>query len=357
MDDVFEKSLLDPLTVMEYIQEVAPLPYNSQKFIYDKYIIEYLEKKGYKLDIYHIYFNNNIIPLYKPYKTHFCANNTEDHIYDIAFRDLIDEYGNIMGVLWYAITNWLGTIENDDAAIRGIRLRKKNILIGNENALSKGFFTQERFNGWFIGEVFVFANLIPNARRDFFEQEDPQYPYFEKALKKYTIDELSKIPGKFSRARNTAKNIVKTIQELEDLKEEIDKGITSFSRKQEIIKTLEVKQENLQKNVAEATKINIIEINKSDGRKDHTVPHVGEDVIAQAKETISNLARLKEEISTNTKTISTTLNTSYSREEKKMFENIIRVLENQCGKCFSLASLKQLIVDELNKKRAGGKKK
>ena len=303
------------------------------------------------------YFNNNIIPLYKPYKTHFRANNAEDHIFDIAFRDLIDENGNILGVLWYGVTNWLGTIENEDATIRGIRLRKKNILIGNENSLSKLFFTQERFNGWFIGEVFVFANLIPNARRDFFEQEDPQYPYFEKALKKHTIEELSKIPGKFSRARNTAKNIVKTIQELEDIKEEVDKGITSFARKQEIIKTLEDKEKHLQKNITEAVKINRAEISKGDGTKNHEVPQVGETVIAQAKETISALTRLKEEISTNTKTISTTLNASYSREEKKMFDNIIRVLENHCGKCISLVSLKQIIVDELNKKTNGGKRK
>jgi len=357
IDEFFEKTLLDTLTVMEYIQEVAPLPYNSQKFIYDKYIIEYLENKGYYLETYNVYFNNSLIPLYKPYKTHFRANNAEDHIYDITYRDLIDENGKVLGVLWYAVTSWLGTIENEDATIRGIRLRKKNILIGDGSSLSKVFFTQERFNGWFIGEVFVFANLIPNARRDFFEQEDPQYPFFEKALKKHTIDELSKIPGKFSRARNTAKNIEKIAQGLEEIKEEIDNGITSFARKQELISQLEEKESTLRRNILEAEKINKAENTKDNGIKDHTIPNVAEKVITEAKETVSILSSLKEEIANNTKSISTTLNASYSRDEKKMFEKIIRILENQCGKCISLAPLKQSIVDELNKKCNGGKKK
>lgn len=358
IDEHSAEKLLDPSTVMEYIREVAPLPYNSQKFVYDAFINKYLHDKGFPLETYNIYFNNSLIPLYKPYKTRFNAYNTEDDIYKIEFRDLIDENGSLLGVLWYAVTSWLGTVDNEDKSIRGLRLRKKNILIGNEISLSKKvFFGQERFNGWFIGEVFVFADLIPNARRDFFEQEDPKYPFFEKALKGHTLDELSKIPSKFSKARNITKKIIQVTKETEQLQEEIEKGISSYTRKQEIIRKIEDNEKSLQNTINEAVKINKIDNTKQDGTKDHSIPHVDVAVVSEANNTKVLISDLKEVVSNSTDTISTKLNSSYSKDERKIFDTIIRVLENQCGKCICLLPLKQTIIDELNKKCNGGKKK
>ena len=53
-----------------------------------------------------------------------------------------------------------------------MRLRKGNIQIGDEHTLDI-IFKEARFNGWTQGEVFVVDDkLIPNARRDNFEQNN-----------------------------------------------------------------------------------------------------------------------------------------------------------------------------------------
>lgn len=54
--------------------------------------------------------------------------------------------------------------------MRGLRLRKGNIQIGDENTLiTQKFFKEERGNFYFVGEIFAVSPLlIPNARRDYF---------------------------------------------------------------------------------------------------------------------------------------------------------------------------------------------
>ena len=73
----------------------------------------------------------------------------------------------LKAVLWYAKFDYSGTIV--DELVKGIRIRCGNILIGDRNT-SNRFFKEERFNGWLIGELFIATDsLIPNARRDDFE--------------------------------------------------------------------------------------------------------------------------------------------------------------------------------------------
>ena len=98
--------------------------------------------------------------------------------------------------MWYAISNYYGTI--CDNSIKGLRYRKGNIQIGDRLTLND-IFLEERFNGWFQGEIFVLdPNLIPNARRDNFEKNES---YF--ILK----NELVKIGEDLSRViRDTSKN-------------------------------------------------------------------------------------------------------------------------------------------------------
>lgn len=69
--------------------------------------------------------------------------------------------------MWFGIAKFEKVIPTVNE-MRCIRLRKENIQIGDENTMGK-FFKQERGNSYYIGEVFaVDNNLIPNARRDYF---------------------------------------------------------------------------------------------------------------------------------------------------------------------------------------------
>lgn len=56
-----------------------------------------------------------------------------------------------------------------------MRMRLGNILIGDRRTMDV-MFKESRFNGWVQGEIFVnTTGLIPNARRDDFEQNEVYY--------------------------------------------------------------------------------------------------------------------------------------------------------------------------------------
>ena len=69
-----------------------------------------------------------------------------------------------------------------DKAVKGIRLRKGNILVGDHQTLNI-VFKDARFNGWSIGEIFAIDKLlIPNARRDNFEKNPAYFALFEQLM-------------------------------------------------------------------------------------------------------------------------------------------------------------------------------
>lgn len=90
-----------------------------------------------------------------------------DSISDINFVPFYSGE-KVTAMLWYAETNFLGTVLDKD--IKGIRIRQGNILIGDENTLRK-CYKEERFNSWMVGELLVFnEDIIPNTRRDDYEK-------------------------------------------------------------------------------------------------------------------------------------------------------------------------------------------
>jgi molecular chaperone HtpG len=96
----------------------------------------------------------------------------DDVILEIDTREFLYE-GKPIAYLWYAKTSFYGTLQDD--AIKGIRIRKGNILIGDKVTLNH-VFKDERFNGWLFGELHLIGNtLIPNARRDEVEKNSAYY--------------------------------------------------------------------------------------------------------------------------------------------------------------------------------------
>lgn len=86
-----------------------------------------------------------------------------------------------MAITWLGKTNYLGSIY--DKSIKGIRLRKGNIQIGDGQTLN-AVFKDARFNGWSIGEVFISSTqLIPNARRDNLEKTPAYFTLTEQLQK------------------------------------------------------------------------------------------------------------------------------------------------------------------------------
>lgn len=96
-----------------------------------------------------------------------------------------------MAWLWIGVSRFKAVISRD-CKMRGIRLRKENIQIGSEDALQK-LFKEDRGHHYFIGEVFaVSKDLIPNSQRDYFNENATRVE-FEREMRRYFNNELSKI--------------------------------------------------------------------------------------------------------------------------------------------------------------------
>jgi molecular chaperone HtpG len=169
-----DESVLGKERIINYISQVAPLPYNPAQFSFGREIADAFAKRGLALDGYDISVKfddeDEHRQLYKLYADTLVIDKKKD-LHDettgIVIQDVTDESGNLIAMLWHGNSNLIGSIANND--IKGLRLRKGNMQIGDRSTLNL-IFKEERFNGWFQGEVFVLDNLIiPNARRDSFE--------------------------------------------------------------------------------------------------------------------------------------------------------------------------------------------
>lgn len=173
--------LLSYVDVEDYLTQNAPVPY-SPKFIWGQEIIKRLQKEGLNINAYKIVleYGTRSTPIYKPYKDEFVVDkgkNITDFVQDIQIVKIFNDQEKLTAIGWLAKTSYKGSIY--DKAIKGIRLRKGNILIGDNQTLNV-VFKDARFNGWSVGEIFAIDKLlIPNARRDNFEKNPAYFALFE----------------------------------------------------------------------------------------------------------------------------------------------------------------------------------
>lgn len=162
-----EAGLVDPEKVKDYLIQHAPLQF-SNEFKWGRTIIEKMRMSGYQIPQYKINLNGEM--LYKPYQDMFTSDRVKknfDLIRDVKV-EIFYRKEKISAVLWYAETSFYGTIL--DTAMKGLRLRQGNILIGDKTTCNS-IFKEERFNGWMIGELHIIdSDIIANSRRDGFEK-------------------------------------------------------------------------------------------------------------------------------------------------------------------------------------------
>lgn len=220
LEDVWgEAGLIDVEAVEDYLTQHAPLQY-AKEFKWGRTISEKLRLNGYLIPQYRISLNGK--ELYKPYRDTFISDRVKrnvDLIRDVQvtpfFRD-----GKLSAVLWYAQTNFFGTII--DNAIKGLRIRQGNILIGDKGSCSS-LFKEERFNGWMIGELHIVdPEIIANSRRDGFEKNSAYYELIAE-LKEWAFG-VSKDIRHLSYERNLSgpKKAIAEAEKLDDIADEND---------------------------------------------------------------------------------------------------------------------------------------
>ena len=226
MDKIIPESdnLINEHSVIEYLQFVAPIPY-SNTFVYSSKIYEFAKNNNFAIDEYRISINGN--PLSKPYKTYIYEGNEKktvcDEIMDVQFEVFENKKGEVLGWLWYGVSKFEKVIQIINP-MRGIRLRKENIQIGSEDTLGyPKFFKESRGNKYFVGELFaVHPDLIPNARRDYFNI-NPTLKEFEKAIYPILHEDFYKL----YHYANAVKTNTKKISDYEHKKQAFDSKVST----------------------------------------------------------------------------------------------------------------------------------
>lgn len=182
------QDLLNFQYVKDYLSFVAPVAYKNT-FIFRQKVYEHAEQIGKKIDEYKITLNGERVV--KNYGTKFKTSKGEDEIFDIEFKDFYDNSGRLIAWSWFGLSHFKAVIQKD-CQMRGLRLRKENIQIGDDDALKK-LFKEDRGSHYFIGEVFaVSKSLIPNSQRDYFNENKGRIA-FEQCIRRYFNDELTRL--------------------------------------------------------------------------------------------------------------------------------------------------------------------
>ncbi|MBX2999450.1 MAG: ATP-binding protein [Caldilineaceae bacterium] len=231
------ENLLDTTDIRNYLSQVAPVPFNYSLGLELQKINERLKQCGIASEEYTIFLHDHsgdTEQIYKPYRRSVPAGDRDNSfIKDIKFFEGHRSDDSLFFLGWYAVTDLPGMVKDD--SVNGIRVRKRNILIGDNRSLDEFFGTNktyQNFNRWFIGEIYVFDDdLIPNARRDDFEKNST-YFRFKREVEK-TTHQLARLPHPYSKLRSTEKKLKEIPQSIRKIEEELESaGITETRREQ-----------------------------------------------------------------------------------------------------------------------------
>lgn len=257
LEDITSDDLLDIDGVRDYLSMVAPVDIDS-KFIYRNKINQYMKEHGLTVDTYNIFINGEQI--YKPYTNYIYEDNhggkkQVDDILGVEFLMGKDENDNIIYWGWYSLSRLKGQMKQKNIA-RGIRLRKENIQIGDEEICKKFFSKTEdqRFSFYYFGEIHaVSIDLIPNSRRDYFG-ENEACTDFERRIKADFL-QLKDICQQASDFRSTTKTLAKREELRETIQQKEKKGYTSLEEQEKLQNQFNEHQKNAEKAARKLEKV------------------------------------------------------------------------------------------------------
>ena len=304
--------LLDLDVVKSYISQVAPVTYSKKIFFHASELYGYFSNRGYDIEEFPIFVGDDystLEPIYKPNRYRFESDRTKhkaDQIESIEYFD-VEIDGELYALGWYANTNWYGTI--CDSEIAGIRVRKGNILIGDSKTLNQ-VFKEPRFNGWAQGELFIVTDkVIPNARRDDFEQNDAYYKLLN-CLKNTIGTNLAKIAREASIKRNdTSTKVIKEVEDkVHEVKNLLTEGFNSAVEKEKVVNDL----------VETANKL--------------TSTKIREDLTEKKDELVSVIAQTRQIVSESNNYKINKVNSSIDRKSKKILAVVSDILSEKLTK-------------------------
>lgn len=335
LENVHNDELLNLTYVTEYLSMVAPVPFSS-KFTFTDEIKMHLKSRNLILDEYNVKINGNT--LYKRYKNTFTDDKSNvSNLIGVDFVDIRNDEQELIATCWYGYREHSNIVLDESNIERGLRIRTKNISIGNEFTCNR-FFDQERTNLRFIGEIHTLNNgFIPNARRDYFT-ENATCQQFEKNSKEiFKLENLeNRLAQTASKLHNRLKEIRQYIDNYNEFKSNKGAYISEAAESFHLNRLKEL-EEKAVKAKAEIEKIsskakylpsiktlydNII------GEKDITIERLSGDVLEVSKYDPPSLNKLNE-------------------DQKNVVIEIFEILDDELD--FDLSELiKKRIIDKFN---------
>lgn len=266
------------------------------------------------------------LPIYKPYSRTLSTGKqaktkNKDYVKDVEFVYEEAADGQPLYIGWLALTDFSGIIS--DESVQGIRFRKGNILVGN-NATFVKYFPSEGHNAnrMFAGEIHVLHNeLIPNSQRDDFEPS-AVYGEMRQLLSKWSGEINKKYRRGMSEATSALRRLNQLNVEQKELEEKIDSGtITSDEKREQIadkLKQITKKREAEEKTVRKA---------QERGTFDKERKEIIEKILLQTETASKKVTSLNKKIVNADYATKHDLPTSYSRNERKMYQRIITVID------------------------------
>lgn len=321
-----DSGLLEENSVWSYLSETAPVDFNSQQFSQAQKIRDFFNKQGCPISCYKILRGSRKLPIYKPYSRTLSTGKqaktkNRDYIRDVEFVYEEASDGTPLYIGWLALTDFSGIIS--DESVQGIRFRKGNILVGNNNTFVKYFPSEgHNANRMFAGEIHVLHNqLIPNSQRDDFEP-NAIYGEMRQALSKWAGEINKKYRRGMSEATSALRRLNQLNVEQKELEEKIDFGvITSDEKREQIadkIKQIARKRAADEKIVRKAQERGTFDVDRKE-----TI----EKVLSQTETASKKITSLNKKVVNADYATKNDLPTSYGRDERKLYQRIIAVID------------------------------
>lgn len=323
--------LLNEHEVIKYLSFVAPVPF-ATRFIFKSKIDDFCKEKNLKIDEYTILVNAN--PILKPYGTKIYDGSVDnkkvvDEIKDLEFREFKANDGRLLAWMWFGISNFEQQIKPMNE-MRGIRLRKENIQIGDENTLGKSpkFFKEPRGNAYFIGEVYaVDSQLIPNARRDDFKR-NATAKEFEDEIHKVFYDELYRLYHYANQVKKAFQSQTEYQKKQDEYERKVSEaGFVDDKERSKAEKELESAKEKAEKSAR------TIELREQDAKGSETLKRVFTGIKSsykpekEKKDPEKQLDRSREGKAKEEKKYLTQQLSKYSKKEQKLITKIYVIIK------------------------------
>jgi len=216
--------LLDLPRVKSYLEEVAPIPFHTHNFHFGKQIDAWLRKEVADYQTYRIFLDDSLLT--KRYCLTLPIHSKQpDELTGYEKIDIQDRQGKVIARGWLGVRkDNIGTVL-PSSGIDSLRVRAGNILVGDAALLDPCFGggTNDRFNGYLVGEIHITArDLVLNGRRDDFQDSEMKTDFLRGVEK--IILPLTKEIRKDSERKNSVKPIETAKQTRITVQKQLESG-------------------------------------------------------------------------------------------------------------------------------------